>query len=104
MPAPRSTSGGGALAGPPLELGPDEPVQVAVEHRLRVADLLARAEVLHHRVRVDDVGADLAPEADRLAVAAGARGFRLAPLELLLDQAGAQHREGRRPVLHLRAL
>src|SRR4051812_4293753 len=43
----------------PADARVDEAVEVAVEHRARVADLVLRAQVLHHLVRREDVGADL---------------------------------------------
>src|SRR5205823_13905818 len=44
----------------PRERGLDEGIDVAAEHPGRVADLDARAVVLHEGVRMEDVGADLA--------------------------------------------
>ena len=69
-----------------LELGADEAVEVAVEHALGVADLEVRAVVLDHRVRVQDVGADLRAEVDVLRLAALARDLLLALALLELDQ------------------
>ena len=86
------------------QVGAHEVVEVAVEHALGVAHLDAGAEVLDHRVRVQDVGADLRAEVDVL---------RLAPLrgDLLRrlrssssSELGAQHRHRGRLVGRLRAL
>src|SRR4029079_14260493 len=43
----------------PADAGLEEAVQVAVEDRRRVADLVLRAQVLDHLVGVQDVGAHL---------------------------------------------
>src|SRR5689334_10529069 len=42
----------------------DEPVDVAVEHTIHVADLLLGPMVLHELVRMQHVAADLAAEGD----------------------------------------
>src|SRR3954471_13663862 len=42
----------------------DERIQVPVHHLLHVGDLQLGAMVVHHRVRLEDVGADLAAEGD----------------------------------------
>ena len=88
-----------------LQLGPDEPVQVAVEHALRVARLVPGTKVLDHRVRVHDVGADLAAEADRSGSRRGSRPPRPrgAPARVCTRR-GAQQRHRGRAVLGLRAL
>src|SRR5215211_272758 len=87
-----------------LEPGADEAVQVAVEHAVGAADLEVRAVVLDHRVRVQDVGADLRAEVDILRLAALARDLLLALALLELDQPRAQHRHRGRAVRRLRAL
>ena len=48
----------------PAEVGVDEAVEVAVEHGAGVADLVAGPQVLDELVGLEDVGADLAAEAD----------------------------------------
>ena len=86
------------------QLGADEAVEVAVEHALGVAHLEVRAVVLDHRVRVQDVGADLRAEVDVLRLAP-LGGDLLAALALLaLEQLGAQHLHRRVLVGRLRAL
>src|SRR5215213_9304906 len=62
----------------------DEAVEIAVEHALRISDLEAGAMVLHELVRLEDVAADLAAEADvlRLAALAGELGLALLLAEL----------------------
>ena len=87
---------GRLLGGPhrpagPQELGADEAVEVAVEHALGVAHLVVRAVVLDHRVRVQDVGADLRAEVHVLRLAALLGDLLLALALLELDQLGAQH-------------
>src|SRR5207342_324669 len=47
-----------SLGGAVPKLGLDEPVDVAVEHALGIADLLARPMVLDHLIRGQHVGAD----------------------------------------------
>ena len=69
-----------------------EAVQVAVEHRLRVARLEVGAVVLHELVRVEDVRADLAAEADVLLRAALLGELRLA---LLLASSASRERRMR---------
>ena len=62
----------------------DEAVEIAVEHALRVSSLEPGAVVLHELVRLEDVAADLAAEADvlRLAALAGKLGLALLLPEL----------------------
>ena len=86
------------------QVGVHEAVEVAVEHAVGVADLEVGAVVLDHRVRVQDVGADLRAEVDVLRLAALARDLLLAPALLGLDQLRAQHRHRGRAVRGLRAL
>src|SRR4051794_25793777 len=54
------------LRGALEQVGADEPVQVALEHALDVADLLVGPVVLDHRVRIEHVGPDLRAEVDVL--------------------------------------
>ena len=42
-----------------LQVRPHQLVQVPVQHAIHVANLHARAQVLHHAVRLQDVGANL---------------------------------------------
>jgi hypothetical protein len=58
----------------------DESVQIAVEDPLRVADLVARPQVLHLLVRVQHVASDLTSEVSLLH---GASFFRELSLALL---------------------
>ena len=39
-------------------------IQIAIEHAIDIANLHARAQVLHHAIRLQDVGADLRAEVD----------------------------------------
>src|SRR5919206_319588 len=73
----------------------DEPVEVAVEHALRVADLVIGPVVLHELVGVEDVAADrVAPEAHvHGAALPGQLG-----LPLLLGLLGERERRMRRAV------
>src|SRR3712207_1296990 len=87
-----------------LEPCAHEPVEIAVEHALGAADLEVGAVVLDHRVRVQDVGADLRAEVDVLRLAALARYLLLALALLELDQPRAQHRHRGRAIGRLRAL
>src|SRR4051794_6154712 len=88
----------------PQKLGAHESVQVAVEDRLRVADLVVGPVVLDHRVGVQDVGADLRSEVHVLRIAFLACQLLRALALALLDELGAQHLERRLAVLRLRAL
>src|SRR6185437_1189657 len=81
-----------------------EAVDVAVEHPLDVADLVLGAVVLHHRVRVQDVGADLRPPGDVFDLAARLRQLFGAFALLQLDQLRFQQLHRDRLVLGLRAL
>src|SRR5688572_33253464 len=86
-----------------LEARFHERVERPVEHRLRVAGLVSRPEVLEARL-VEDIGTDLmAPANVRLLVLEHARGgVPLVHLELV--ELGLEHLHGRRPVLVLAAL
>src|SRR5207244_8020019 len=92
------------LRGVAQQPGAREPVEVAVEDRGGVADLVVGPVVLDHRVGVQDVRADLRAEVDVLRLALLARDL-LGPLALgALGELGAEHRHRRLAVLGLRAL
>ncbi len=74
-----------------------ERVEVAVEHALHVAGLVARAQVLDERVGVQDVGADLRAEVDVLRLALLARDLRLALALLALERASRAASPSRSP-------
>src|SRR5512138_2976317 len=96
--------GGGAdtAVEPRGERSLEEVVEVAVENALGVALLHGRSEVLHHLVRLQDVGSDLVAPAD-VGLGVGLRlGRRLALLQLVLVEARAQHVPGLGAVLVLR--
>jgi len=59
----------------------DDSVQIAVEDPLRVADLVARPQVLHLLVRVQHVTPDLTSEVRLLHGASFFREFRLSPFD-----------------------
>src|ERR1043165_765700 len=82
----------------------DEHVDVAVENAVDVADLLLRPVILHHLVRMQDVAADLAAEADLLLDAADLRQLRLVLLHLDVVKARLQHAHRRVAVAVLRPL
>src|SRR4051794_8577708 len=87
----------------PADAGVDEAVQVAVEDRARVADLVLGAEVLHHLVRREHVGADLVAPARR-DVAGELLLLRVLLLLLEQEQARREHPHGGGPVLDLALL
>ena len=102
--APGSVLLGGLLFGhSPADAGVQEAVDVAVEHLLRVADLVIGAQVLDHLVRVQHVRAHLVAPG---GVAAGAQSVELGALllALALQQLGLQHAHGGGLVLDLRLL
>src|SRR3982075_4157553 len=74
-----------ALGQPPAQPGLDERVDLAVQHRLGVADLQAGPDVLDQGVRLQDVVPDLGPELGRQELAPDLvhllRGLLLLPLE-----------------------
>src|SRR5688500_465992 len=81
-------SGGGRRVTLPdarAEVALDEGIEVAVQDGGRVAGLHAGAEVLDHRVRLEDVGPDLVPPAGLHVFPAEARHLGLALLNLALD-------------------
>src|SRR4051794_38136277 len=67
-PAILSARGDGLLLTPPPDARLDERVDVAVEHRAGVPGLLLGPQVLHHLVRVQNVGAHLVAPAAALAL------------------------------------
>src|SRR5215207_4723609 len=92
-----------AAAHPPADAGLDEAVDIAVEHRLRVANLVVGAQILHHLVRMDHVGAHLiAPRVAAVALEPVHLGLLLAAA--LLEQARLEHPHGGSTVLDLRLL
>src|SRR5450759_892977 len=93
-----------AAAGSPHEVLVHEPVEVAVEHALGVADLVAGAQVLHHLVRVQHVAADLAAEIDVAHFAALPGELVGEAVLLAIHQLGLEHAHGHGLVLQLRAL
>src|SRR5215218_4474208 len=93
---PRSSGGA-----PPLEVGLHEGVEVTVEHALHVAGFVLGAQVLHHLVRLQDVAADLAPEADALLLAADAVELVFTRLALEIGEPHLEHRHRLRTVLQL---
>src|SRR5712671_3298181 len=73
--------------GPGEQVLADERIELAVEHRLGVADFVAGARVLDHLVRVKHVGADGLPaEAGVRRAAPLLRQQRLSLLLLALDE------------------
>ena len=76
------------------EVGLDEAVELAVEHRAGVADLVAGPQVLDELVRLQDVGADLAAEADLALLVVDLGEFGLALLLLQADQLGLEQGQG----------
>jgi hypothetical protein len=86
------------------QVGVDEGVEVAIEHRVGVADLVVGAVILHHPVRVQHVRPNLVAEAD-LGLALRERVhplFLFADFELVQARLEELHRRGL--VLVLRAL
>src|SRR3954471_19509264 len=89
------------VTGGAQQLRAHEAVEVAVEDRGRVADLVVGPVVLDHRVGVQDVGADLRAEVDVLSLALLARDLLLALALPALGELGAQHPHRRLAVLRL---
>ena len=88
----------------PLELGLHERVEVAVQDGAGVAGLVARAQVLDHLVRVQDVAPDLVAPArlDVLALELADLGLLL--LERALEEPGLEDLDRHLLVLGLAAL
>jgi hypothetical protein len=78
--------------------------EVAVHHGLHVAGLLAGAEVLHHLVGLENVGANLAAKADLALLAVVLLHLGALLVQLQFVEAGLEHAHGRGAVLDLRAL
>jgi hypothetical protein len=88
----------------PPQIGVEKPVEVAVEHALEVADVMPRPLVLDPLVGVQEIVADLRPEA-RLGLQLVAGQLICFPLLLLhAGDPGTQHLDGGRPVLVLAPL
>src|SRR6266540_1942956 len=86
------------------QISANEPVEVPVQDTLGVARLVLGAVVLDELVRVEDVAADLAAEADVLRRAAFLRQLRLALLDRALDEARLEQPQCGLLVGRLRAL
>src|SRR4051794_434245 len=92
----------GVLAAPPADTGLDEAVDLAVQHRRRIADLELRPQVLDHLVRVQHVRAHLVAPG-RAGVLEGVHPGLLL-LAAALEQLGLEHHHRRGLVLQLAAL
>ncbi len=79
-------------------------VEVAVEHRAGVGGLHAGAQVLHHLIGLQHIGADLVAPANVGLGGILGRGLRLAFLQFALIETRAQHVPGLRTVAVLRAV
>src|SRR5436190_9769700 len=90
-----------ALAQPPAEPALDERIDIAVQNGLRVAHLEAGPNVLHKRVGLKHVVADLRSELGRHDLAADLVELRRSLLLLALKEARLQHLHGHLAVLHL---
>src|SRR5262249_42180404 len=105
---PRAPSGrwtrSGRTTPPPLEVRLHERIEVAVEHGVDVPGLVLGPQVLHHLVRLQDVAADLAAEADLLLVAPDLVQLGLAARPLDVGDLGLEHGHGPVAVLELAAL
>src|SRR4029077_18182377 len=89
----------------PAQPGFDELVDLAVlQHRLHVALLDAGPDVLHERVRLQVVVADLGAELGRQHLALEVVDLLGGQHLLAFEEAGTQHLHGDLPVLDLRAL
>jgi len=91
-----------AQAGAPLEPGPDQIVQVTVEHLVGVVAHQAGA-VVFDVLLVENVAADLAAPLNRFLLAAQLGHLLLALLPLALKEAATQHLHGQLLVLVLAA-
>ena len=74
-----------------VEIRADERVELAVHDRLHVACLGVRAHVLHHRIGLEHVGADLAAPLDLLLDALEFRDLLFLLLLLELKELRAEH-------------
>src|SRR3954469_17161602 len=92
------TSRTGASLGP-RQRGLDEHVDIAIEHSRRVADLDARAVVLHDRVGVKHVRADLASPIGRAHLAALACLLLLLAADALFEETRLEDAHRRLAVL-----
>ena len=81
----------------------DEPVDVAVHHRVHVADLVLRAQILHQLVRLHHVAADLTPPLYPFFGTLDFVELRALLLQLDLVELRLQHLHGLLAVLRLRA-
>src|SRR4051794_34501565 len=98
-------SGGGLVGLDALRQGGgQEAVDIAVEHRGRIAGLDPGAQILDHLIGLQHVGADLVAPADIALGGVDRVGRFLALLQFQLVQPRLQHRHRARPVLVLRAL
>ena len=88
----------------PLELGPHEVVEVAVEDRLGVAGLVVRPEVLDHLVGMEDVAPDLVAPAGLDVLALQLPDLGLLLLEGSLEETGLQDADRHLLVLGLAPL
>ena len=86
------------------EEGADEHIDIAIHDGLDIARLDVRAVVLDHRVRLEDVGANLATPLDLLLVALELRELSFLLLHLELKELRAQHLEALLAILELGAL
>src|SRR5437588_7132324 len=90
----------GALhANRPGQIGVHEAVQISIEHGVRVARLIASAEVLYQVVRMDHVRADLVAPPRLNVLTAQRQSFGFSFFGLDLDQLRPQNPHGRLSVL-----
>ena len=84
-------------------MGTDESINLTVQHRLRVAHLVACAQVLDHLIRLQDVASDLVAPRDLPAFVELLKiGLPLTDFELI--ELGLEHLHRRRAILVLAAL
>ena len=86
------------------QVRPDESVEIPVKHAVDITHLVIGAVILDHRVRVQDVGADLGAEVDVLRLSLFPRDLLAALALLEFHQLRAQHRHRLGLVGGLRAL
>src|SRR5690606_13444347 len=82
----------------------DELIDPAIEHGLRVAGLHAGAEVFHHAVGVEHVGANLVAPACLHVITLEPRSLLFAPLDFDLEQLRLEYEHGALAVSPLRPL